>query len=219
MIFAGNAYLGRSGSWLRMHVSATAWAAYEITRHRALHGEASAGHLDARTIWTTHLEGESLTSLVGRAFDDETRAMRAAGREIGRAHRQFVDGLAFSHGDLHLSNLLWDSAQNRAWMIDFETPHDANRAAHERHADDIQALLLDVLAKVRDDERTKALAAALVEGYRRERPDADAVLRAASARLHVETGVLSRSLQLVRTRGLKAREAERAFALLLPILA
>jgi tRNA A-37 threonylcarbamoyl transferase component Bud32 len=205
LIAPGNVYLGRSGSSFRMHVSAEEWAAYEVAQHRALHGEDSAGRLDSRTIWTAHLEGESLTSLVSRAGNDARKAMRAAGREIGRAHAVVVSGRAFSHGDLHLSNLLFDEATGRAREIDFETPHDPAHSALVRHADDLQALVLDILGKVRDAARAEALVSALAQGYRSARPDAEEVLRAAAARLRVERSVLRRSLQLVRTRGLGAR--------------
>lgn len=212
LIAPGNVYLGRSGSSFRMHVSAAAWAAYEVLQHRALHGQNEAGAAHARTIWTAHLEGESLTSIVARGQKDEQEAMRAAGREVGRAHAVALHGSPFSHGDLHLSNLLWDRAKGRAWMIDFETPHDPSQSALARQADDVQALVLDILGKVRDEARAEALVSALAEGYLRARPDAQPVLRAAAARLCVERSVLRRSLQLVRTRGLGARRLAETFA-------
>jgi tRNA A-37 threonylcarbamoyl transferase component Bud32 len=211
LIAPGNPYLARSGSSFQMHASAAAWATYEVAQHRALHGEDSAGPLDDRTIWTAHVEGESLTSLASRSARSEVQAMRAAGMEVGRAHAVEVFGTAFSHGDLHLSNLLWDDATGRARMIDFETPHDPTQSALARQADDLQALVLDILGKVRDGVRADALAAALAQGYRSARPDAEEVLQAATARLHVERSVLPRSLQLVRTRGLAARSLAEAF--------
>jgi hypothetical protein len=187
VIAPGNVYLALSRSGIRMHSNPRAWAPYEISRWRALHGDDAAGPIDRAMIWTRALPGESLTTLLDRERTSALarEALRAGGAELRRAHATSIDGEPFSHGDLHLSNLLY--ADGRARLIDFETPHERTLSAGARHADDLYVLLLDLVAKGHGD-----LAPALVEGY----GPLPALLR---ERLTLEHALLPRSLQILRS--------------------
>lgn len=105
-----------------------------------------------------------------------------------------MDGEPFSHGDLHLSNLVYCTEEKRASILDFETPHDRGLTPAERHGDDLQSLVLDLVGQVAA-ERCAPLARAFFEGY-----GGGPALVEARRRLVIETGLLRRSLQLVRTR-------------------
>jgi len=223
LIVPGNVYLRRAARFT-MLADPEAWAIHEVLCHTALHGEESAGRAGARAIWTSHLPGMPLTRLVAEEERDEARvlaAMQAAGVEIRRAHETMVEGEAFSHGDLHLSNLLFDGG--RARILDFETAHDPALDARERHADDLVAVALDLVGKLveggegRGDELAGSAWDALVDGYRgaaaRERASAVVeTLARALAELVVADGLLSRSIQIVRTRHTPPATLARALA-------
>lgn len=203
VIAPGNVYLRWARAGFTMHASAQAWAAYETRAYRALYGDDASGELSPRSIWTRHLEGESLKTLV--SGEDPSRALRAAGVELARAHATLAFGAPFSHGDLHLKNLLYDARANAAHIIDFETPHDGVLDVNQRHADDLLVLVLDLLGAT-PAERAPELARSLFDGYGR----AD-VLTALGARLEVEKGLLPRALQIVRSGYLSAGELCRRF--------
>jgi hypothetical protein len=77
-------------------------------------------------------------------------ALEAAAREFRRAHQlwcaEFDDW--WSHGDPHLDNVIYDSATNRARLIDFEVAHDRALPAVRRHADDLLVFLQDLIGRV-----------------------------------------------------------------------
>jgi hypothetical protein len=199
IITPGNVYLRWARAGFTMHTSPEAWAKYELGAYRALYGGDAAGEVSSRSIWTRHLEGESLKT---RPTAD---ALHAGGVELARAHATLVDGVPFSHGDLHLKNLLYDEAAKVAHIIDFETPHDDGLGAVERHADDLYVLVLDLLGTTSED-RSPELARALFDGYARAE-----VLAALRARLDVERAFLPRALQIVRSNYLRRGELRRRF--------
>jgi len=203
IIAPGNVYLRWARAGFTMHTSSAAWARFEARAYRALYGDDAAGELSPRSIWTRHLEGQSLRTLA--SSDIAPRAMHAAGVELARAHTTLVDGAPFSHGDLHLKNLLYDHDAREAHIIDFETPHDAGLSPDERHADDLYVLLLDLLGTV-TEERAPELAASLFEGYGRH--EVQSVL---APRFGVEQQFFPRALQIVRSGYLRSDDLRRRF--------
>lgn len=202
MIAPGNAYFALAGATFRMHARWSAWAAYEIAAFGALNGEGSARRTGSRSIWLRDLPGVSLDELARKGALNEV-PMRDAGTELRRAHGTDVKDVRFSHGDLRLANVLYDHDASRAHLIDFETPHTATLPSLDRRADDLYAFLLDLVGAVHEASVAN-LARAFFEGY----GDRD-VLKSLVARLVVDTAILSRALQIVRSRFLSRDALER----------
>ena len=183
----GNLFLRLSRSHIHMWTSPAAWIAHELDSFARLHGpERVCGPLP-RGLYTEVLPGRGLRALLAESPGPEVA--RAVARELRRAHALRDDqGAPWSHGDLHLDNVLFDG--ERAWLIDFETRHRPDTPAVARHADDLLVLLLDAMGL---SSGWATFAAPLLQTY------ADpAVLRALAARLTPPTG-LEAVLWSVRT--------------------
>ena len=79
----------------------------------------------------------------------EPKVAQAAAREIRRAHQIQcpIYGGEWSHGDLHLDNILYDAEKNQATLIDFDTRHNLGLDEIKRHADDLKVFLLELVSK------------------------------------------------------------------------
>jgi len=163
VIAAGNLFLRASRSRIRMFVSTIAWQRWEVAAMFALHRDLRA-HSTPRGIELGALPGEPIRTHLARGSATEGM-LHAAGRELVRAHRIELPhtGAAFSHGDPHTGNLLFDPSTARAYLIDVETRHAPGLADAERHADDLLVLLLDVAGRA--GERWPELARAVLDGY------------------------------------------------------
>jgi len=71
---------------------------------------------------------------------------------------------AWSHGDPHLGNVLYDPVSQQARLLDFETQHERCRPAEWRHADDLLTLMLELISRTAA-ETWPALLGALLGGY------------------------------------------------------
>jgi Lipopolysaccharide kinase (Kdo/WaaP) family len=159
LVACGNVFLALARSNIVMFPSVRAWQAWELHSYALLHGggrRAAAVGRDA--IVVEALPGETLARRLARGGVTPAM-MAAAARELGRAH-----ALAWSHGDPHLGNVLYDEAADRAYLIDFETRHEPRLNALERHADDVLVLLMDVMAS-EASPRWLELARAFVAAY------------------------------------------------------
>jgi hypothetical protein len=126
-----------------------AWRPWEVECFQRLHGpEFSAGVDAAGRVWIDVLPGGSLAAhLQNGTLSAEMLA--AAATELRRAHglhSPHYDG-AWSHGDPHTGNLLFDAPTGRARLIDFEVRHLRKLGADARHADDLLVLLQDVCGR------------------------------------------------------------------------
>ncbi len=200
VVTAGNVYLRRAGRF-SMLATPRSWARHEVDVYRALYGESAAGFLDAERVWITHTPGVTLTDLVQRGAP--LHVLRAAGAELRRVHAAVIAGRSFSHGDLHLSNVIFCAEEGRARLIDFETVHSDEQDAAARHADDLACLAFDLAAT---SPQPALEWAAFLSGYALS-GDVRAQL---ANKLVVLDGLVPRSLQLLRTRHLpRQRLAER----------
>jgi len=96
----------------------------------------------------------------------DVRPFVAAAQELRRVHQihcRYYQS-AWSHGDLHLGNIIYDQLVDRAFLIDFDTRHDLRLSPLQRHADDLKVMLLELLAS--PDERWGQPASALIEECR-----------------------------------------------------
>jgi lipopolysaccharide kinase (Kdo/WaaP) family protein len=159
VVACGNVFLALARSNIVMFPSVRAWQAWELHSYALLHGGARrAGAVGRDAIVIEALPGETLARRLARG--GLTPAMMvAAARELGRAH-----ALAWSHGDPHLGNVLYDDAADSAYLIDFETRHEPQLSVTERRADDLLVLLMDVMASD-TSPRWLELARALVAAY------------------------------------------------------
>ena len=105
---------------------------------------------------TTHLDSGTMTP----------RMAAAAARELQRAHASACDELdgAWSHGDPHIGNFVYDAVTDRARLIDFEVMHHRSLSAEERHADDMLVFLQDMVGRIRADHWLPC-ASAFIEAY------------------------------------------------------
>ncbi|WP_342380367.1 hypothetical protein NVS55_12315 [Myxococcus stipitatus] len=200
VIAAGNVFLRLSRSRIRMFPSAKHWRDWELSSFALLHPGRTAEARGTHAVALEALPGERLDLLLARGR--LTQAMvEAAARELHRAHglRQPRASHPWSHGDAHLKNLLYDEAGQRAWLIDFETEHDAHLSADERHADDLFVFLLDLRGRTTREEAlclARAFLCAYVE---------PGVLDALRARLRPPRG-LARALWMSRSHHLPEAE-------------
>jgi tRNA A-37 threonylcarbamoyl transferase component Bud32 len=139
---------------------------FELHAFHLANGDAFAsGAHGRRAIWMERMPGTSLREHLGAGTLDE-RMLAAAGAEIGRVHRLHSDAFAgpWSHGDLHLENALYDPAEGRVRLIDFETVHEDGLDPIDRHADDLLVPILDLIGACDGDVLGRRVRA-LLEGY------------------------------------------------------
>lgn len=193
-----------------------AWRRWEVRCFRMLHApEFAAGCDEDGTPWAEILPGENLSPHL--AAHTLTPAMLgAAARELARVHAISCEHYeaAWSHGDPHTGNFLYDAEANRARLIDFEVRHLRRLAAEERHADDLLVLLQDVCGRCRADDWA-ALAKAALDSYAGH--DLKPVLERLRKRLRVPGGI-PRLWWAVRTTWMGRAELERRLELLEALL-
>jgi hypothetical protein len=185
------------------------WQHWEIACFLQLHGDLfHAFACGKRAVGADELPGESLA----RHLDDGTLSLEmlaAAGRELRRAHDVYCAEFAgaWSHGDPHSGNFIYEAASGWARLIDFEVMHHRSLPADERHADDLLVLLQDLVGRIPAD-RWLPGARAFLEAY--GRPE---IVRLLDQRLVVPRG-LARLWWSVRTTYLPQKElAQRITAL------
>ena len=147
---------------------ATLWQRWEVECFLHLHGDAyRAFRCGERAVGADELPGHSLSQHLD-AGTLTPQMLAAAGRELRRAHERRCDefGAAWSHGDPHLGNFIFDSEDGRARLIDFEVMHHASLSADERHADDLVVLLQDLMGRIAAD-RWLPCACAFLKAYGR----------------------------------------------------
>src|SRR5262249_31444770 len=126
------------------------WQRWEIDSFQLLHGgEFRARPIGQRAVLEPKLPGQNTRKILARGRL-RPRVLQAAGRELRRAHQLVSNELngAWSHGDLHLGNVIYDETNDRARLIDFEIMHKKSLSTASRHADDLLAFLQDMVNRV-----------------------------------------------------------------------
>ena len=214
LVFAfANAFFRAARNPVEAITDRRTWRQWEVDCFNLLHApEFAAGEDPAGTVWIHALPGQSLSDFLD-ARTLTPAMLGAAARELRRAHTFDSPhyGSAFSHGDPHSGNFLFDPATNRARLIDFEVRHLRSWAAPDRHADDVLILLQDVCGRC-PAERWSEFARAIIDGY--EAPEVTARIR---ARLTIPRGI-PRLWWSVRTTWLSTPELQSRLDQLTPLL-
>ena len=191
---AANLYFRMTGIPIRFQSSTADWQRWETECFLMLNGDRFHAVAEgAGSVCVDRLPGENLFEemLDGRL----TSAMlEAAAREFRRAHSLWNDELGgyWSHGDATMSNVIYDAAEDRARLIDFEIVHVPSLSARARHADDLLVFLLDMIGHV-ERGKWRPLALAFLDAY-----DNPAVIRELRRHLVIPGG-LARIWWKVRT--------------------
>jgi hypothetical protein len=158
------------------------WQAWERVCLDLLHDGEVTALADARGWWVSEMPGESVAAYLARG-SLAPQVFAAAARELRRAHELPCTALggAWSHGDPHSGNFIYNAAEDRARLIDFEVRHDATLSAEARHADDLLVFLQDTLGRL-PREQWLQLAEVFVRAYDRPEITAHLVERLAEPR-------------------------------------
>lgn len=149
-----NFYFRLAGIPIRYLLDLRRWRRWEIHCFNLLNGgEFEAVALGPRAFRADQLPGRSLWDCMEAGTLDATM-LAAAGQELRRSHGFWSDEFndLWSHGDLSITNILFDQETGRARLIDFEMRHDHSLSALERQADDLLVVVLDLAGVARDEE-------------------------------------------------------------------
>jgi hypothetical protein len=166
VIWFANRFLALAHSGICMFVRADEWTDWEIYCAQLLYPDrrgVKAG--SGQTVIIPKVPGNSLRELLSLDEADVKKAFILAARELRRAHRIQCSyyRAAWSHGDLHLDNVICDLNAERAFLIDFDTRHEVRIGQTQRHSDDLRVVLLEVIAV--SDDKWHQLAGAFIEEY------------------------------------------------------
>jgi hypothetical protein len=202
VIWFGNQFLALAGSGICMFVRADEWVEWEVHCARLLYPERPAVKIGpGRSVIVPQVRGISLRQLLHRK-EAAVNAFVAAAHELRRVHQIPCSHYkaAWSHGDLHLDNIVYDLVAGRAVLIDFDTRHEFRISQTRRHSDDLKVMLLELIGL--PDEQWRQPATALIEEYR----DAS-VLKELGRQLFVPRGV-AKILWHTRTNGSSTCQVE-----------
>ena len=153
IIIGGNIFLKFSNSKIWMFARTRNWQAWEVESYRLLYGsESDIDIIGSDSVRIPNVPGISLKRfLVANTLTPEI--LSAAAIEFRRAHSLTIPLRTelWSHGDSHLENVLYDATTHQAHLIDFETCHQPDLSATDRHADDLLVFLLDLLGRDQSD--------------------------------------------------------------------
>jgi hypothetical protein len=165
VVWFGNQFLTLASSGVRMFVCADEWMEWEVHCTRLLYPSRPAVKVGpGKAVSIPEVRGVSLRQLIERDEPD-VKPFVAAARELRRVHHLECESFKgpWSHGDLHLDNVIYDPAADRAVLIDFDTRHEFGIDQLRRHGDDLKVFLLELIAM--PNESWLPLATAFVEEY------------------------------------------------------
>lgn len=164
IIWFANRFLALAHSGAHMFVRADEWTRWERHCVRLLYPDQPDVMVERRAVSLPEVQGRCVREFIEQD-PQPLQAVQAAAREVRRIHAVACDDFqsAWSHGDLHLENILYDPQTDRAVVIDFDVRHDRQVPAAARQADDLLGFLLELLAESGDDWLT--LAQSFVEEY------------------------------------------------------
>jgi hypothetical protein len=167
IIWFANRFLALAHSGICMFVRADEWTAWEIHCARLLYPERPGVKVKSgQAVIIPKVYGISLRELLHRDEMDVNKAFILAARELRRVHQIQCSyyKAAWSHGDLHLDNIICDRNAERAVLIDFDTRHAFRINQTQRHSDDLKVVLLELIGLSGD--KWNQPATAFIEEYR-----------------------------------------------------
>ena len=167
VIWFANRFLALAHSGVCMFVSADEWTDWEIHCAQLLYpGRPVVKVGSGQAVIIPKVCGISLRKLLHRDETDVNKAFILAARELRRVHEIQCSyyKAAWSHGDLHLDNIICDWNAERAVLIDFDTRHEFRISQTQRHSDDLKVVLLELIGL--SDDKWSRLATAFIEEYR-----------------------------------------------------
>ncbi len=195
---------------IRALTETTEWQRWEVDCFLQLHGDHFQAFTDgACAVAAEEVPGRSLSQHLNSGTLSEAMFV-AAGIELRRAHEMSSDhfhGSAWSHGDAHAGNFIYEEAADRARLIDFEVKHHWRWSAHERHSEDLLAFLQDIAGRIAPGQWLPS-AHAFLGAY--ARPEVISALR----RKLVVPGGFARIWWAVRTTYMAPAELRRRIAAL-----
>lgn len=165
VLWIANRFLSLARSEIFMFARADKWMEWEsYCSHLLYPKRPQVSFGSGEVIYIAEVNGMSLRQLLSRCETD-INPFVAAARELRRVHRIQCRHFkaAWSHGDLHLGNILYDRAANQAILIDFDTRHRFGIDQTWRHSDDLSVFLLELIAS--DQVRWQEYATAFLEEY------------------------------------------------------
>jgi len=193
VIWFANRFLSSAHSGICMFDHADDWTNWELHCARLLYPDRRVVKADyGRTVIIPAVPGTSLRELLHHGGSNAGKAFMLAARELRRVHQIYCSHYkaAWSHGDLHLDNIICDLNAERAALIDFDTRHEFRIGQTQRQSDDLKVVLLELIAASDD---WAPLAISVIEEYRE-----DSVLSELRSRLSVPRG-FARLLWYART--------------------
>ena len=193
VIWFANRFLSRAHSGICMFVHADEWTDWEVHCARLLYPDRPVVKADSgQTVIIPRVPGTSLRELLHGDGRNVNKAFILAARELWRVHQIHCSHYkaAWSHGDLHLDNIICDLDADRAALIDFDTRHEFRISQMQRHSDDLKVVLLELIGS---SDNWGPPATAFIEEYRE-----NSVLREVHRGLSVPSG-FARLLWYART--------------------
>jgi hypothetical protein len=166
VIWFANRFLALAHSGICMFVHADDWADWEIHCTRLLYPERPGVKVGSgQAVIIPKVWGINLRTLLHRNDRNVSKAFILAARELRRVH-QIQCGYykaGWSHGDLHLDNIVCDLNAERAVLIDFDTRHEFRISQTQRQSDDLKVVLLELIGL--SDDKWSQLASAFIQEY------------------------------------------------------
>jgi len=153
VVWFGNWFLYLAGSRICMFVRSRDWMKWEAHCARLLYPDRTAVKFSSsNSVVVPEICGVSIRQMLKAGYIS-LQAFIAAARELPRVHAIPCSDYkaAWSHGDLHPDNILYNSESDQATLIDFYTRHERNLKATQRHADDVKTVLLELLTLRNED--------------------------------------------------------------------
>lgn len=163
-----NLFFRLAGNMISVWVNTEKWQRWEIDCFHLLNGDHFRAFAEAGgTVCADKLPGNNLKEILERGALTE-HIMEIAARELRRVHELWCERLrgTWSHGDLQMSNIVYDEATDRARLVDFEIIHNPSLPTAARRADDILILLQDMMGRVPASQWIP-LATAFIDAYGR----------------------------------------------------
>ncbi len=149
-----NLFFPFAGNLISVWVDSRKWQRWEVDSFLLLNGDRFEAFAEGEsTVCADKVPGENLRQILARGALTP-HILEVSARELRRAHQLWckqLEGL-WSHGDLQMSNIIYDEETGTARIIDFEIIHNTSLSSEARHADDVLVFLQDMMWRVPENQ-------------------------------------------------------------------